>query len=306
MTSSAPSSARSSSRSRPRLDWPPGGRTEADCAPSAPVGGAALGDSRALVGEGVAYDWATHDMFPAFKGDFRPIADSLVRWSSGRDPHDQCLGSVGLTLRQRVFGWIGAGVARTLRVLPFMRTDPEETRTIGHLDPARAARGGLANYVFPTRPFGTTHELRGLVPGGAAPLRKLRSPDGALRAREIPVDYVEVTGPEAACPKATGWLTAARDRQQAADPPGHGTYWASDAAGAVAPALQFVHGFNLAGIAAITRARDPFWNMRAFDTALARHDGYMLSSFICAMNQLVMDDVTTFPPVLGAAPRPTP
>jgi hypothetical protein len=30
--------------------------------------------------------------------------------------------------------------------------------------------------------------------------------------------------------------------------------------------------------------------MRAFDTALVRHDGYMLSSFICAMNQLVMDD----------------
>lgn len=44
--------------------------------------------------------------------------------------------------------------------------------------------------------------------------------------------------------------------------------------------------------------------MRAFDTALARHDGFMLSSFICAMNQLVMDDITAFTP--PAAPVMTP
>jgi hypothetical protein len=57
------------------------------------------------------------------------------------------------------------------------------------------------------------------------------------------------------------------------------------------PALKFMHGFDLAGQQPITRANDPFWNMRALD-ALSRHDGYRLSSFICAMNQLVMDDVT--------------
>ena len=34
--------------------------------------------------------------------------------------------------------------------------------------------------------------------------------------------------------------------------------------------------------------------MRALD-ALARHDGYRLSSFICATNQLVMVDVTLVP-----------
>ena len=54
---------------------------------------------------------------------------------------------------------------------------------------------------------------------------------------------------------------------------------------------MFLHGFNLAGQQPITRANDPFWNMRALD-ALMRHDGYKLSSFICAMNQLVMDDIT--------------
>jgi hypothetical protein len=61
------------------------------------------------------------------------------------------------------------------------------------------------------------------------------------------------------------------------------------------PAAQFVHGFLNTGRAAVTRANDPFWNMRAYDNALARHDGYLLSSFICAMQQFVLDDVTRKP-----------
>jgi hypothetical protein len=65
--------------------------------------------------------------------------------------------------------------------------------------------------------------------------------------------------------------------------------------------LRFIHGFADSGIAPPTRPNDPFWNLRAFDTALAEHDGYMLSSFICAMNQLVLDDVTT---ILTPAPAP--
>jgi hypothetical protein len=56
--------------------------------------------------------------------------------------------------------------------------------------------------------------------------------------------------------------------------------------------LQFLHGFNLGGTAAIVRANDPFWNIRAFDNALSKHDGFRLSSFICAMHQLVMDEIT--------------
>ena len=45
-------------------------------------------------------------------------------------------------------------------------------------------------------------------------------------------------------------------------------------------------------MAPITRANDPFWNMRAFDNELSRHDGYRLTSFICAVSQLVLDDTT--------------
>ena len=59
------------------------------------------------------------------------------------------------------------------------------------------------------------------------------------------------------------------------------------------PTAEFIHGLRLTGIAPITEANDPFWNVRAFDNALSRHDGYRLTSLICAMNQLVMDDITT-------------
>ena len=61
------------------------------------------------------------------------------------------------------------------------------------------------------------------------------------------------------------------------------------------------HGFSLAGIQPITRPNDPFWNMRAYDDVLAKHDGYLLSSFICAVNQFVMDEPTRWP-----SPPPTP
>ncbi|TXM83735.1 hypothetical protein FV219_26960, partial [Methylobacterium sp. WL122] len=65
------------------------------------------------------------------------------------------------------------------------------------------------------------------------------------------------------------------------------------------PAARFLHGLQLTGIAPITRPNDPFWNVRAFDNALSRHDGYRLSSFICALNQLVMDDITDAPAAMS-------
>ena len=43
----------------------------------------------------------------------------------------------------------------------------------------------------------------------------------------------------------------------------------------------------------IVQADDPFWNVRAFDTALKKHDGYVSYPLICAINQLVMDDVAS-------------
>jgi hypothetical protein len=136
--------------------------------------------------------------------------------------------------------------------------------------------------------------------------------------REIPLGYGEIMTPEAACPAATGWLSRARNEkiqeQAKADPGPHRHYatnWdsydlkVSTVANEGFPALRFVHGFADSGISPPTRSNDPFWNLRAFDTALAEHDGYMLSSFICAMNQLALDDITTILP-LAPVPAPTP
>ena len=269
--------------------WPPGGRRATDCdiiSAAEPL----LQESKALATRGVDYDWATYDLFPAFKGDLRPLADTMRRFATGEDPQDEC--------DRPLHSWLQAalrlpmlGLSATARTFPFMETNTEETHTIGHLDPPRSPGGHLAHYMASAHPFGTTHELRGYEELDSDIVRKRNVGDGG-QSRELPVDYEEVTSSAAACPISDGWLRAARDskiRQQ-----GSATFWSSRHAGGNAPALQFLHGFDMAGIAAITRANDPFWNVRAFDTALARHDGYMLSSFICAMNQLVMDDITNF------------
>lgn len=107
--------------------------------------------------------------------------------------------------------------------------------------------------------------------------------------------YGTLADADITCPRANRWLSRARRRQDAR----HGLGWDSqnlappdpEIDGQGAPAVRFQHGLPLTGIAPITLANDPFWNVRAFDNALSRHDGYRLSSFICALSQLVMDDV---------------
>jgi hypothetical protein len=168
-------------------------------------------------------------------------------------------------------------LSKFVRTFPFQNTDQEYTHTIGHLDPPRPAGGVLTEYLTSAAPFGTTHELVGTYPG-----------------IEKHHPYSTLADASISCPIANRWLLRARLQKP------NGTFWDSNdlapstpvAVNEGKPAAQFLHSFILGGTAAITRASDPFWNMRAFDTALSRHDGYRLSSFICAMNQFVMDDVT--------------
>ena len=94
--------------------------------------------------------------------------------------------------------------------------------------------------------------------------------------KEHTLNYAAVVGDDAQCPQATGWLSKARaakkaDTKGSASPLGRGGS-PRDAR----PALRFVHGFYPAHLPPITRANDPFWNLRALDNALAEHDGYML------------------------------
>ncbi len=248
---------------------------------------ARLAKSDAMFDDGVDYDWATHDLFPMFKFDFRPAADYLGRTAArieGHQPRGQTCASFpepsGFAELKSLPARIFALLAGTF---PFQNSVREESHTIGHLDPARPADGLLADTLPSAAPFGTTHELLGLHEAGF----------------EKHHPYATLADAPLNCPAANHWLIRARQNRADQD----GAYWdseslappAASATGQSKPAAQFVHGFALSGTAAITLGNDPFWNMRAFDNALSRHDGYRLTSFICAMNQLVMDDITGVP-----------
>ncbi|MBP1179815.1 hypothetical protein [Methylobacterium sp. PvR107] len=230
---------------------------------------------------GVDYDWATHDLFPTFKFDFRPAAGFLDRVAArfeGRQPRgESCsapapvdLGAELLTLPLRTLSLLAA-------TFPFQNTAREDSHTIGNLDPPRPAAGVLADAQPSAAPFGTTHELLGL--------------DASGLERHHP--YATLADDTLDCPRSDHWLTRARVARAAR----RGNFWDSadlvpGSFGESGPAARFLHGLQLTGIAPITRPNDPFWNVRAFDNALSRHDGYRLSSFICALNQLVMDNIT--------------
>lgn len=295
-------------------DWPPGGVRAVDCAPAAAQveraveqgasrasAAADVRDHQQLLAEEKArrsryidYDSATYDLFPMFRWDFRPVANSLERYArrlgGAPDPCDEALPAwVVPRVLYEISMW--------LPLFPFMNTDVEQTRTIGHLDPPRGPLGAARDYYFSGRPFGTTHEARGWRFSG--PQRKQTGEEGP--PRETSVDYADIGGPQAACPRATDWLAEARRRKTEGQ--GSATFWDAIMLDTdKRPALRFQHGFDLAGLAAITRANDPFWNVRTLDNALAQHDGYMLSSFICAMQQLVLDDIAPVPARGGPSP----
>jgi len=237
---------------------------------------------------GVVYDSATHDLFPFFKFDFRPMADRLDRY--GRFLAEQKVPRLSCAKEPEVkswWPWLLIKIAAHLRDAPFQESDMEETRTIGNLDVPRHAAGTLDDYLIPSKPFGTTHEIRGL--------------GNAVRS----MSYSSLaTSKLLECPISDFWLSRAR-RQQ----PPHGTNWNSQELATAAVdenpnakslSTRITHGFDMAGIEPVTRGNDPFWNMRAYDDVVAEHSGYRLSSFICAINQLVMDEPTKIP----SLPRP--
>jgi hypothetical protein len=232
---------------------------------------------------GVVYDSATHDLFPFFKFDFRPMADRIDRYGRflavQKVPRLSCARE---TPELKLWPWLLVTIAAHLRDAPFQESDMEETRTIGNLDVPRHAAGSLDDYLIPSKPFGTTHEIRGL--GNAVHSMSYSS---------------LATSKSVECPISHFWLSRARRHE-----PPHGTNWnseelamatADENLNAKSLSTRITHGFDMAGIQPVTRANDPFWNMRAYDDVVAEHGGYRLSSFICAINQLVMDEPTKIP-----------
>jgi hypothetical protein len=248
------------------------------------------------------YDWATHDLFPAFRGDFRAAAETLDRLTN------TCLEGPHLSNQWPIAPAMKLAAA-LLRNIPFMNTEFEQTRTIGHLDPLRPPFGvydsGLAHAA--TR-VGTTHELT------------------VNQKPEEDTVYGNAADPYLSeCAIVDHWLWNARKRQQVSARPGpwsEGDFWDTgysqpDAQGRIVsgdesqPNLtpvrprptsaeghvesQFRHGLQKAGMDPIATANDPFWNTRAVDTALHAHSGYVSYPLICAIHQLVMDDIASKP-----------
>jgi hypothetical protein len=262
------------------------------------------------------YDWATHDLFPAFRGDFRPAAETLDRLK------DSCMEGPHLTTRPPMAS-VMAVVAAFLRNIPFMNTDFEQTRTIGQLDPFRPPFG-VYNSGLPhaATQVGTTHELSINLPKRHAETDRIKPRD----AIEDTV-YGNAADPYLSeCDIVDHWLWKARARQQVRFPLGKpwskGDFWDSGysttdlqdyivsgdqcqpnltpvrqraiwAAGHVES--QFRHGLQKAGMDPIISANDPFWNIRAVDNGLHAHSGYVSYPLICAIHQLVMDDVASKP-----------
>ena len=56
------------------------------------------------------------------------------------------------------------------------------------------------------------------------------------------------------------------------------------------------------GMRAITGANDPFWNVRAFQTAMTNHSGYVSYPLMCSIFQFVMDKITDDKPTAEPAP----
>jgi hypothetical protein len=244
------------------------------------------------------YDWATHDVFPLFKGDLRPLAETLERNAEiYRDDvcaDDLCKQRTSLA-RDCRYAWecflrIAAAAARNF---PFMNTNTEQTLTIGHFNPMRAPYGTIARREPAATVYGTTHELIVNQPPGPG---------------QTETHYSNAAVPELSeCAIVDHWLWQARRAVSNDSSWDSGySYGGIDKPGTppnltpIRPRLstevghlesQFVHGYNDGGMLPIVRGNDPFWNVRAFDTALKEHDGFVFYPFICAINQLVMDQV---------------
>jgi hypothetical protein len=283
------------------LGFPPGGLQDGDCAAIAARGRKDImdnienrtGEYEQMTG---GYDWATHDLFPTFKMDFRPLADYLVRQAElieGRPQRGTTCAPYTPGRFQRLASLPARAMAALFATLPFQNTDEESSHTIGHLDPPRVAKGLFTEGMGSPHPFGTTHEMRRIGEDRGTPhLSSTREQHNA---------YAAVPNAKMSCSRADHWLERARLDKQHPPRNQNGIMWDStqlrDSIGSQTaeeggPAVKFHHGFDLGGMIPITRANDPFWNVRVDNSVISNHDGYRLSSFICAINQFVMDEIT--------------
>jgi hypothetical protein len=259
------------------------------------------------------YDAATHDAFPFFKGNFQPLSNTLDRlalWFPQSRPgggiifpdKSICGGwkTIASMCQNMVVGTLkfAAAVARNV---PFTNADSDDTLTIGHMDPMRPPYGKYVSSTWQSPlPYGTTSELivnnrighpTLYTNAGSAYLSECAIVDHWVwKARHNPsltpfegwdsgFSHIRAGGlvqPDRSTPN----VTPIRPRPTAAD--GH-------------LEIQFRQYLLKSGTESIITSNDPMWNIRAYDTTLAFHGGYVSYPLICALNQLVMDDVASEP-----------
>ena len=164
--------------------------------------------------------------------------------------------------------------------------EEEDVRTIGHLNPEYSDRLTLRSAAV-----GTSHEFS--VNQGIG-----------IRAR-----YNTGAEPRLAwCSDASGWLIAARRKQIEQDGTASGWDYGLDpdappglraerniAGLHNAVSVQWRHNLNLRGQQnrlSVAGPYSPFWNVRALDTAIRDHAGWVNYPTWCAIHQLVLDDIT--------------
>jgi hypothetical protein len=183
-----------------------------------------------------------------------------------------------------------------------LRWSTDRLRTIGHLDPVYdKILDGTPNpkdskkFKFIPRPgterLGTSHEFI---------VNNRLFVDG----KPIPTNFANASSPEySQCDVADGWLLKAKNRTLLSSGRGWDTRYNKE--GKVDHVLwvdkkhaveaQFRHSLSLPGsfpgqVPSVAPANSPFWNIRAFDSAIAFHGKYVGYPFWCSVNQLVLDD----------------
>jgi hypothetical protein len=269
------------------------------------------------------YDSATHDAFPLFKGNFQPLAQTLVRLAAWFPTSKPGQGTF-FPDRSACGSWetfakiCVSAVTHVLKStaafapnIPFTNQATDDTLTIGNLDPSRPPYDGHVNpprhpydgFKSPTPqsplPFGTTSEL---IVNNHIGHPTLYTNAGSAYLSE--------------CAMLDHWLWQARHNPKLGPYEGWDSGFSHTQGGLVTPdadtpnltpirprartrdghlEIQFRQYLLKSGTQSIITSDDPMWNIRAFDTTLAFHGGYVSYPLICALNQLVMDDVASEP-----------
>jgi hypothetical protein len=257
------------------------------------------------------YDNATHDFFPLFKGNFQPVAETLERlalWfptsteknAPGFSNQKLCapFGSYQRNCVRVIVSGL-RGIAAVARNIPFANTRSDQTETIGHIDPPRPPYAAYNSIEWQSPlPYGTTHEL------------------GINNSIGHPTIYANAgSAYHSECDVVDHWLWQARANKTLEPFEGWDSGLSHVRGGKIVPdrstpnltpirqrptsnghlEIQFRQFLYNSGTQPIITRNDPFWNIRALDTTLAFHSGYVGYPLICALNQLVIDDVASEP-----------